>query len=485
MKKKVLKVSSALFALLLAACLILPGMFGLGTESAGSLKRVAVVFNGDSQTARGFSWYTEEAGDSAVRLGKRSNLSDAVLYLGEAGKKFRGDYVHKVLAEGLEPGTRYYYQVGSVGAGSWSETGSFVTAPAAGSGFTFLSVTDTQSGNLTDYERAAAVLDQAFAEFPETAFVTHQGDFVDSCTDEQWDWYFQAFQRTHLRTTFAPAAGNYENSFTWLQGWFHSQFNLSDQSGGSTITGIYYSFDYENAHFAVLNTNDLYPMSQQQINWLKNDMNRSAADWKIVLLHRSLYSAGNHSNGADAILLRNRLLPVLEELHVDLVLGGHDHMYLRTKPTRGGAAEADLTYTPEGDLLDPQGIVHVINNAAGPKQYAVNNSAPEEVLACAALCLQPGLPVFSAIRIEGDTLRYSAYTVDADNGSQLTEMDTFGIRKTVRGQATPDYVDLPTGAAENMLTNFLNMLYHLARLAAEYIGMAPKLIAKEILDFLV
>uniref|UniRef100_A0A2P2QRQ7 Purple acid phosphatase n=1 Tax=Rhizophora mucronata TaxID=61149 RepID=A0A2P2QRQ7_RHIMU len=48
----------------------------------------------------------------------------------------------------------------------------------------------------------------------------------------------------------------------------------------------------------------------------------SIANWKIVVGHHTIKSAGHHGN---TIELNDRLLPILEENNVDLYINGHDH----------------------------------------------------------------------------------------------------------------------------------------------------------------
>lgn len=70
---------------------------------------------------------------------------------------------------------------------------------------------------------------------------------------------------------------------------------------------------------------------------LANDLNSSKADWKIVSYHQP----GLNSSKAHYDYQQTRLLsPVLESLHVDLVLSGHVHNYQRTHP---------LTFDPKKD----------------------------------------------------------------------------------------------------------------------------------------
>jgi hypothetical protein len=54
-----------------------------------------------------------------------------------------------------------------------------------------------------------------------------------------------------------------------------------------------YSFDYADAHVAVLDTNWVRPKCRNiLVPWLRQDMERSRARWKFVVFHHPQYSSG-------------------------------------------------------------------------------------------------------------------------------------------------------------------------------------------------
>jgi tartrate-resistant acid phosphatase type 5 len=62
---------------------------------------------------------------------------------------------------------------------------------------------------------------------------------------------------------------------------------------------------------------------EEQINWLKESLKNSKADWKIVMGHHPLYSVGG-SKWQEAISLREQILPSLCQ-YADIYLAGHEH----------------------------------------------------------------------------------------------------------------------------------------------------------------
>ena len=128
-----------------------------------------------------------------------------------------------------------------------------------------------------------------------------------------------------------------------------------------------YSFDYGNTHFVVLNTgyhdssSDTQKILTQQLPWLKDDLAKSNAKWKIVMLHQGLYGAKSQWSSTRGILE-----PVMDEYGIDLVLQGHDHFVMRTYPMRSGEI---VTTENVNTITKGTGVVYNILGAAGPKRY--------------------------------------------------------------------------------------------------------------------
>ncbi|HYL75524.1 MAG TPA: metallophosphoesterase [Bryobacteraceae bacterium] len=117
---------------------------------------------------------------------------------------------------------------------------------------------------------------------------------------------------------FYAALGNHDN--TNETG--YAPFNM----GGNR----YYSFRKADVQFFVLDSNYL---DGPQIDWLKGELEKSTAAWKIAYLHHPLYSSGKrHGSDMD---LRTVLEPILKNYGVQVVLQGHDHVYERVKAQGG------------------------------------------------------------------------------------------------------------------------------------------------------
>mgnify|MGYP003953423223 CR=1 FL=1 len=71
-----------------------------------------------------------------------------------------------------------------------------------------------------------------------------------------------------------------------------------------------------------------------------------AAPWKILMMHRPVWSRGNH--GSDEMGLNAHLVPIIDRRGVDLVLSGHDHDYERFCPSRGVGQSRRCTAPGDG-----------------------------------------------------------------------------------------------------------------------------------------
>lgn len=444
------KTATKIISLILVICMAFPLV---ATAAAGiEVTRVSVTINGDTATSRGFCWYTDEKAGTDLQVAPvGTDLTKAEIIKGIRYSSME-KYVHKAEAENLSPNTKYQYRVGDSETGVWSKIGYFTTSSETNDEANFIVFADVQASNEENFQSAAKVLQSAVETMPEYEFAIGLGDFVNDCTNEEWDSYFRNFEFMNMNTTLVPVAGNHEGNLQWFK--FNNMFNIGEAENSAVITGCYYSFDWGDAHFAVLNSNDMYPMSASQLNWLKNDMNSSDAQWKIILTHRALYSAGKNINKPDTIIMRNLLLPVIDELGIDVVFAGHDHMYFRTESVKGEKVQETQTVTEVWNgkettfALNPDGTTHILPSTAGTKRYSVNEDAIPPILENAALARDThDGGVFATVSLDSEHFVYEAYMVD-DETSEKTLIDSYAIKKTEREPVNDNYVELPTDRNE-------------------------------------
>ena len=365
-------------------------------DSNPVVSKVTVTFNGNSTNSKGFTWYTSlDSKNSDLQVVKKTGVKKPDF---KKALKFSGtqnistnsqkEYVHKAKATGLKADTEYYYRVGDASLNNWSEVGTFTTAPKNGA-FTFIDLTDTQAKTEDEAILSSETISKALNTVPNAEFMVHNGDLVDDgVKEEQWDWLLGHSQESLLNTTFAPSAGNHEDeSYAFID-----HFNLDVPENSATETGAYYSYDYSNAHFVVLNSNEdsekYANFSEDQIEWLKEDVKAAKANgskWVIVNIHKGPYTTSNHATDDDIMDsngVRNQVAPLMAELDIDFVLQGHDHIYARTKPitSNGTASETEkITETKKGQTVEytvnPDGAIYLIPATAGPKVYYKNQDS--------------------------------------------------------------------------------------------------------------
>jgi hypothetical protein len=223
-------------------------------------------------------------------------------------------YVHKIKLTGLLPDSVYHFQ--AVQLTSTSSDSYFRTAPLPGKSFRFAWEADMRT-NTSPHDQISALI---YAANP---VLLLQGG--DVCANSTYSYFKNEFFRPNelnliSHVPFAWAPGNHE---TW--GTNTKAFSKAPQSS----SGIedYYSFDYGDIHFVVLNTQLAYTVGSAQYNWVMNDLDSTTSKWKIVIAHVPGYTAGGtgaHAEDPDMIAMS---VNIFTPKGVDLVLNGHNHFY--------------------------------------------------------------------------------------------------------------------------------------------------------------
>lgn len=343
-------------------------------------------------------------------------------------------YQHTVKLTGLKPGTKYAYRVGNAEKGWWSDQGVIETADGSNN-VTFFHMADPQSQSAEQYTRGwAHTIDKAFELYPDAKFIACTGDMVDyGMNTNMWQWMFDTASSKLRSTYLMPTTGNHE---AFDDNTTVSNFVLPNVPDQDTTSGVYYSYDYNNVHFAVLNTNDLNEneaLSDKQVEWLKKDMEASDAQWKFVVLHKALYSNGSHYDDDDVVAMREQLGSLMPQLDIDVVLQGHDHVYLRTTSLDSNEKVVEkTTYLTDSGYTyktydDPKGVIYEIAGCSGVKYYQTKDiSATDKLFPRAEKIVDAYTNLFTAFQIKDGVLYYNAYLVDGDNTECI---DTFAIRK--------------------------------------------------------
>lgn len=387
-----------------------------GTETPYNIN---VGMGKDPAASRGFIWHTSPAVEqTVVEVVKKADFTgfdqpNAVKTEGTSYLYQTLDLgavrVHKATVNGLEPGTEYVYRVGD-GSGHYSPQGTFKTAEADGDHTKFLYFADSQAGDLAGFKLWGSTVKKAVEDSPDAEFMVHVGDMVDKGFNEQeWKWWFSEAQEAFLNTTLVGAIGNHEVMGTKENNDFLAHFNQPD-NGVPSLAGSNFSFDYKNIHFAVLNSEYQY---EEQKEWLDQDLSRTDKKWKIAIFHRGPY--GSIYDTAD---IRRLWAPVLEKHRVDLVLNGHDHIYLRTFPMMNNEI------VPDG-----QGTTYVVAGSTGTKFYSLTKRDWQRITDDEAT------QMYASVEVDGDSLRFVTKTVGGRT------VDKFTLSKQTEAPA-PESVEI-------------------------------------------
>ncbi len=389
---------------------------------------------------------------------------------------FTRDYnKHTITLSGLESGTKYSYRIGDAEKCWWSEAGTITTAEGGDEAFTFLYLTDPQAQRKDQYETFAEVIETAYELHPDARFVVSAGDQVDEEENVKYWSYFFNSTNVFLDLPFMPTTGNHEKKGAAIT----ENFVLPNVPEQDLETGVYYSYDYNNVHFTVLNTNDDEDdkLSDAQIDWMIDDISSSDAKWKIVVLHKAPYSNGSHYDDGEVEGIRAQLGALLPYLGVDMVLQGHDHVYLRTDVLNANAVMPTKTGTKTYNGVEyltkynPNGTVYAICGTSGVKVYHTkDNSATDEKFPRAEAIVDVENSMFSAITVDGDTLYYNAYEVD---GGKANSVDTFAIEKT-DDKAPVD--TFGSGVADFLADINLNFMWKIVNFFTNIIGKVMNLV---------
>ncbi|NOQ12872.1 MAG: hypothetical protein GQ583_00120 [Methyloprofundus sp.] len=299
-------------------------------------------------------WLTEDIQRGVVRFGENSGHMTTIELESSATTN------HSVKLSNLKPGTQYYYQTGKTGSFNPFEPEKhwFYTHPET--------VVATRVWVIGDSGKAGKTLNQVrdsalrwmkdnplLAAQPDRQSDTHSsydnnmplinvwialGDIAyRSGSNEQFQSaLFDPFEGITANTVLWSVYGNHDNR-RWTYFKIFTLPENAEAGGVASQTENYYSIDYSNVHFVMLDSQASdRSATGKMANWLKNDLAQNTRPWLIAAFHHPPYSKGTHdsddsldSNGRMRDMRKN-IIPILEQAGVDLVLSGHSHMYERS-----------------------------------------------------------------------------------------------------------------------------------------------------------
>ncbi len=361
-------------------------------------------------TELGFTFHYLEGKDMTVKVSETEDFANALTFaaVGEGS-------VYKADAIGLKAATTYYYR--AEGDGKVSPTGSFTTDDGE---LSFISISDTEGQNFSDATKAALNIAGALYANSDVDFILHSGDMVaDTRGEEGWqDLIYQA-QASLLAKPVVPTLGEKDKTGVL------DHFNLDN---------TYYSFDYANAHIIVLDTNTL---GDEQIAWLKADVAATDRAWVILSMHKGPYTSGQFATTVEANELRSLFIGELDDIGIDLVIQGHDHIMGHTYDLHNGETTTQPVYTETINgkrfnyTVDPEGVVYMMSGVMGTeygKQLSVDD-LDAYIMQFERSDGRGNVPTYAEVTVTDDRIEVATYEIKAD--MQPTMIEGFGIDKAI------------------------------------------------------
>jgi hypothetical protein len=365
-----------------------------------NLRAQHVAFRGDPSTSMTIVWETDfDTSATKVELGPTTAYGKT--YPGfsyayptdSAALDPPSVRVHEVSICGLQPGTLYHYRI--VNGTTFTDDATFSTAPTAGS-TTRLAILGDSRDSFSIFGQA---LQASITDGAEAAIFT--GDAVLlGIQQELWDGWFSAVSTMLPSLPLAFALGNHETNAR----------QAFAQLPGPGTNGQWYSFDWGDVHFTVLNDSplDMSVIAGAERDFLDSDLAATQKLFKVVVHHKPVYTSYEGSGIAGHMHeagLETNWVPLYEQHGVDVVFNGHVHGFERTWPLKGGMPVAD-----------GQGPVYFVFGGAGATQVPLT---AKPFIATQAMNTYG----YQLLDVNGRTLKITAKSID---GSVL---DTYSITK--------------------------------------------------------
>jgi hypothetical protein len=325
-----------------------------------------------SQSVATIGWYLTRPSECAVTLGNGRTIRSE-----GAGNR------RSITFDGLTASTRYDYSIRAGGRELFR--GAFRTARSPGESFRFVVFGDSGRGTLEQYALAANMRQAA----PD--FLLHTGDLVYGRGERHKyeERFFAPYLELISEVCFWPCLGNHDVGAPSLGTPYREVFELPENGPAALTPENNYWFDYGSARIAVVDSNlDAAALRDHVAPWLTNIFAAAPlARWRFVCFHHPPYTAGKYNPD---VRIQRTIVPAIEAAGVDVVFNGHDHMYERTLPLRGGQIVAP----------GHGGVVYIVSGAGGAQLY---DAAPQRPAYISAL--HSSVHSFTCVDVDGDTLK--------------------------------------------------------------------------------
>lgn len=324
----------------------------LGSDSRIGVSFVRQLVTEDSSTSRTIMFAVKEKSKYAVEYkeeGSSGKINRAVAedVSFEENKEQYLQYTAHI--PNLVPNKKYKYRIANGDkSGSWHE----LNTDDGKNGFTAMIFADAQSGD--GYVKWRNVARTAWNNNNKATLYLNLGDQVDNGQVKwYWDGWFDGLDPFGADIPMAALIGNHElyeiEDGKEVEGFATTHIKLFDfPAPVEEYKNQFYSFDFGDVHFVVLDTNYLDENEEYQphvrsaqLAWLEEDLAKSKAKFKVALMHRDilLYEyidefKWDSTHGTFILGYGTDFMPIFDQYGVDAVFSGHLHTYRRRGPIK-------------------------------------------------------------------------------------------------------------------------------------------------------
>ena len=318
----------------------------------------------------------------------------------------------------LTAGNSYQYRIT---AGDAATDWQMLYAPTVNESYKMLIFPDAQSSDYADWKQLAHL---AWARNTDAQLFACMGDLVDNGEDRlQWTEFFVGVKEMQRSIPMAPIMGNHETyNLAWKVRLPEAYLNYfkTPRNGSKDFERYYYSFDYGDAHYIVLCTQQKEVgefkdgLVAEQLAWIRRDLKAHRKRWNIVFMHKDVlqYRINRRPERTEGIDEDNGRvwMPVFDELGIDIVFTAHLHTYRNRGHIYG------FEKTP-----DAKGPLYILTGVAGNVRYPnlwIDHAFDEVTLP------QPETDNYLTMDVSRDAIEIACFLTDG------TEMDRVRVTKT-------------------------------------------------------
>ncbi len=359
--------------------------------------QIVLTWPGDPSNSISVQWRTADGvTDGKVQYWEKSGkdtLEASATAFRMEDRLLRNDrYIQKHTARlhRLKSGTVYEYQV--VSGNHLSKVQEFRTSESTPANFSFLWFGDTHND-----EKTGKIYQEAVTRNPQARFYVQSGDLVNTgLYRNDWDELFGYTGKAWAQRPFMSVPGNHDSQ-DGLGAWMYKeQFDLPTNGPDASHHEFTYFFKYQDALFLMMD--GTLPI-EGQAAWLEKTLAENPARWKFLGVHFPMFNAVEPYPD-----IQESWLPILEKHGVDLVMSGHFHYYMRSKPL--------------SEFSDSKSQIRFVHSAATSGKFESEGQNVDEIVVSYSKDY-----LYQKIDLTANTLTLTAYKADGE------VLDTFQVQK--------------------------------------------------------